>query len=118
VRDWKGCRAAVTRFDKTAQRYKQTPPGWDALLEGALCYRALGDFGTARARLGALLSVDSHKDRARVELDRIDELQQAQASGETPSPAKATSKSRAAAAAAPASPAAAPAAGEPADSSR
>jgi hypothetical protein len=79
IRDGKGCRAAVARFDKTAQRYKQAPPGWDALLEGALCYRAMGDFGTARARLNALLGVDSHKDRARAELERIDQLQQAQA---------------------------------------
>jgi TolA-binding protein len=112
LREGKGCRAAVTRFDKTAQRHKQTPPGWDALLEGALCYRALGDFGTARTRLGALLGVDSHKDRARAELDRIDELQQAQASAETPpaTPAKAASKSRVAGPAPAAGAAAAPAA--------
>jgi tetratricopeptide (TPR) repeat protein len=116
TRDGKGCRAAVTRFDKTAQHYRQAPPGWDALLEGALCYRALGDFGTARARLTALLGIDSHKDRARAELERIDDLQQAQASSETPPAAKPASRSRAAtapaAAAAPpqASPAA-PAAG-------
>lgn len=96
VRDGKGCHAAVGRFDRTAQRYKQTPPGWDALLEGAQCYRALGDFGTARARLNALLGVDSHKDRARAELDRIDEIQQAQAGADTPAPAaKALARPRA-----------------------
>jgi TolA-binding protein len=99
IRDGKGCRAAVPRFNKTAQRYKQTPPGWDALLEGALCYRALGDFGTARARLNALLGVDSHKDRARAELDRIDQLQQAQVSDETQVASKAASRPRPAAAA-------------------
>ena len=117
IRDGKGCRAAVTRFDKTAQHYKQSPPGWDALLEGALCYRALGDLGVARTRLGALLGVDSHRDRARVELDRIDELQQAQASGEASPPAKAAARSRAAGAAAP-PPASPPAAVEAADSNR
>jgi hypothetical protein len=110
VRDGKGCRAAVGRFDKTAQRYKQAPPGWDALLEGALCYRAIGDFGTARARLNALLGVDSHKDRARAELDRIDQLQQAQASRDLPAPAKPAARQRLTPqpAAAPATPWAAP----------
>ena len=122
VRDGKGCRAAVGRFDKTAQRYRQASPGWDALLEGALCYRALGDLATARARLNALLGVDSHKDRARAELDRIDELQQAQANRDTPAPApakpaaKARPPSAAAAPAIPASPAAPPqSAGEATD---
>jgi tetratricopeptide (TPR) repeat protein len=105
IRDGKGCRAAVARFDKTAQRYRQTPPGWDALLEGALCYRALDDLGTARTRLNGLLGVDSHKDRARAEIERIDELQEAQASGEASPPAKSAPRSRAAApAAAPAVP--------------
>jgi hypothetical protein len=96
IRDGKGCRAAVARFDKTALRDRQAPSGWDALLEGALCYRALGDFGTARARLTALLGVDSHKDRARAELERIDQLQQAQASREAAqlAAAKASAKPR------------------------
>jgi TolA-binding protein len=123
IRDGNGCRAAVSRFDKTAKRYGQTPPGWDALLEGALCYRAIGELGTARARLNALLGVDSHKDRARAELERIDQLQEAQASKE-PAALKGASKSRAAGATSP--PPAAPAmstepalgAGEAPDSNR
>jgi tetratricopeptide (TPR) repeat protein len=78
VRESKGCRNAVARFDKVARRASGTPPGWDALLEGALCYRALGDFSKARVYLTALLTVDSHKDRARAELDRINQLQQPQ----------------------------------------
>ena len=76
VRESKGCRNAVARFDNVARRASGTPPGWDALLEGALCYRAIGDFGKARVYLTALLAVDSHKDRARAELDRISQLQQ------------------------------------------
>jgi len=76
VRESKGCRNAVARFDRVARRASGTPPGWDALLEGALCYRALGDFGKARVYLTALLAVDSHKDRARTELERINPLQQ------------------------------------------
>ena len=78
VRESKGCRAALARFDRTAQRGASSPTGWDALLEGALCYRAIGDFGNARTRLSALLGVDSHKDRARAELDRLNQLQTGQ----------------------------------------
>ncbi|MGH7438850.1 MAG: hypothetical protein ACRENE_24450, partial [Polyangiaceae bacterium] len=71
IREGKGCPAAVARFDRVAQRAGGTPPGWDALLEGGICYRSIGDFASARARLIRLLSVDSHKDRARAELDRM-----------------------------------------------
>jgi hypothetical protein len=80
VRESKGCSNALARFDKVAQRAGGTPPGWDALLEGALCYRAVGNFNNARVRLTALLKVDSHKDRAQAEIDRLNQLQQAQAS--------------------------------------
>jgi hypothetical protein len=80
IRESKGCRNAVARFDKVAQRAAGSPPGWDALLEGGACYRAIGDLGNARVRLNALLAVDSHKDKARAELDRINQLQQAQGS--------------------------------------
>jgi hypothetical protein len=79
IRESKGCRNAVARFDKVARRASGSPPGWDALLEGALCYRAIGDFGKARVYLTALLGVDSHKDRARAELDRLGQLQRPQA---------------------------------------
>ncbi len=117
IREGVGCRAAVGRFDKTAQRYKQSPPGWDALLEGALCYRSLGEFGTARARLSALLGVDSHKDRARAELDRINDLQQAQAGSDGPASRKGAPRPRAlAATATQATPPAVPAAGAASDS--
>jgi len=75
LREGKGCRSAVARFDKVAHRAAGASPGWDALLEGALCYRSTGDFGNARVRLNALLSVDSHKDRARAELDRLSQMQ-------------------------------------------
>jgi hypothetical protein len=76
VREGSGCRAAVARFDHVAQRAQGTQPAWDALLEGALCYRALASTAEARARLSALLRVDSYRDRARVELDRLDQAQQ------------------------------------------
>jgi hypothetical protein len=73
VREGKGCRAAVGRFDRTASRSRRTSRGWDALLEGGVCYRALGDVAAARSRFTSLLDVDSHKDRARAELDRLDD---------------------------------------------
>jgi tetratricopeptide (TPR) repeat protein len=72
ARESTGCtRAVAARFDRVAKRASATPTGWDALLEGALCYRSLGDYASARARLTPLLAVDSHKDRARSELDRL-----------------------------------------------
>jgi hypothetical protein len=70
--------AAVGRFDQLAQRTQGTPSAWDALLEGALCYRALANYSEARARLNALMRVDSRRERARAELERLDQLQQAQ----------------------------------------
>jgi hypothetical protein len=73
VRDGKGCRAALQRFDQAAQSAAGTPTGWDALLEGARCYRAVGQPNQARTRLSALLNVDSHKDAARKELDILDQ---------------------------------------------
>ncbi len=77
AREANGCLGALARFDGLAQSAQDTPPGWDALLEGALCHRALGDFSKARAQLNALLGIDSHKDRATAELDRLDQMQQA-----------------------------------------
>ncbi|HEX3343807.1 MAG TPA: zf-HC2 domain-containing protein [Polyangiaceae bacterium] len=103
VRESKGCRNAVARFDKVAQRAGGTAPGWDALLEGGVCYRAMGDMGSARVRLNALLTVDSHKDKARAELDRINQLQQAQG---TTAPAQAAARPSPKRAAAPAATAA------------
>jgi len=96
ISEGKGCRAAVARFDKVAQRAAGSSPGWDALLEGALCYRSVGDFANARIRMNALLSVDSHKDRARVEIDRLSRMQ-AQGGGFAQPAAKATPRSQPAA---------------------
>jgi hypothetical protein len=77
VREGKGCRAAVARFDRLAQHASGSAAGWDALLEGALCYRAVGDLGDARTRLTRLLQVGAYADRARAELDRLDRMQAA-----------------------------------------
>ncbi len=63
------------RFDDVASRAPGTQQGWDALYEGALCYESLGEFGSARTRLGTLLGVPSYRDRARATLDRINKEQ-------------------------------------------
>jgi len=96
VRDGKGCANALARFDKVAQRARGTPPGWDALLEGARCYRNVGNFNNARVLLTALLKVDSHKDKAQAELDSLNQLQQAQGSQAPAAPAARPSPKRAA----------------------
>lgn len=77
VREERGCGAAVARFDRLAQRATGTPPGWDALFESARCRMALGDRAGARTRFESLLGVDSFRERAQAELDRIARVQQA-----------------------------------------
>jgi hypothetical protein len=118
VREAQGCAAAVGRFDRAARQGRQTPPGWDALLEGAQCYRQLGETSAARSRLTSLLGVDSHKDRARAELARLDadspsgaDLSAARASKARASESPAANAAAAAPAVPPASP---PAAAAPA----
>jgi hypothetical protein len=74
-RDAQGCRAAVAHFDDVARRAAGSAPGWDALLESARCYRLLGDYPSARARLTTLLKVAQFKDRARAELNQLDQAQ-------------------------------------------
>ena len=56
-------------------RPERVGPGWDALFEGALCYESMGDFSNARNRLNVLLRVDSYKDRARAQLDQLNQVQ-------------------------------------------
>jgi hypothetical protein len=71
VRDGSGCGAALTRYDTIAGRQAGTGNGNDALLEGGQCYRQLGQFEAARARLVRLLTVSSHAARAQRELDAM-----------------------------------------------
>jgi hypothetical protein len=80
LRDARGCRAAVARFDDVARRSAGTPVGWQALLDSAICYRSIGDIPSAQTRLNALLNVDSFKERARSELGKLEHTQP----GETP----------------------------------
>jgi hypothetical protein len=93
VREGKGCRAAVVRFDRVAQRASGTATGWDALLEGARCFRSMNLLAEARVRLTPLLKVDSHKDKAQAELDSLAQMQAAQGSAFGPA-AKAAPRAR------------------------
>jgi len=78
LRDTRGCRAAIARFDDVARRSAGTPAGWDALLDSAMCCRFIGDNAGAQTRLNALLNVESYKERARIELEKLDRTQQGQ----------------------------------------
>jgi hypothetical protein len=78
LRDTRGCRAAIARFDDIARRSAGTPVGWDALLDSAMCCRFIGDNAGAQTRLNALLNVESYKERARIELEKLDRTQQGQ----------------------------------------
>jgi hypothetical protein len=78
LRDTRGCRTAIARFDEIARRSAGTPVGWDALLDSAMCCRFIGDNAGAQARLNALLNVESYKERARIELEKLDRTQQGQ----------------------------------------
>jgi hypothetical protein len=71
IRQGKGCRAAVARFDSLSRRVAGTSAAWDALLEGGICYEQMGKSDEARVRFTSLLNVDSHKDRAQAELDKM-----------------------------------------------
>ncbi len=71
VRDGSGCGAATSRYDVVAGRQAGSGNGNDALLEGGQCYRQLGQFEAARARLVRLLTVSSHAARAQRELDAM-----------------------------------------------
>ncbi len=65
----------VTRcaqLDEVARSAGSTPAGWDALLQAAHCYAAIGDVTTARARYSALLGVESRRETARAELAKLD----------------------------------------------
>src|SRR5262249_14323399 len=71
VRAGNGCAAATQRFDTVAGRQAGSGNGNDALLEGGQCYRQLGQFEAARARLVRLLTVPSHAAKAQRELDAM-----------------------------------------------
>jgi hypothetical protein len=86
LRQGKGCRASLDRFDRVAMRAPGSPPGWDALLEGAYCYASVGNVEQARNNLIRLRSVDSHRDRAQKELDRLAGLRPPSASPPPASP--------------------------------
>ncbi len=71
TREGHGCRAAVARFDKAAARAAGTTVGYDAKLEGGVCYRQIGNFAAATQRFNDLLIVPTHAARAQAELNKM-----------------------------------------------
>lgn len=81
------CRGAAAKFDLVAQRAAGTTIGYDAKLEGARCYRVIGQSAAAIQRLNELLAVPSHEARARTELQSMNAGQAAKAPAKAaPSP--------------------------------
>jgi hypothetical protein len=103
VRESSGCATAAARFDRVAQQAGVGAVANDAMFDAARCYRSLGQYELARARLNQLLLVPSYINRAQAELNAMG--------------SKASAKARAAAAAAQSTPQTqAPAASPPAQS--
>lgn len=103
VRDGHGCASALTRFDQLASTSFNSPAGYDATLEGGICYRNLGHLEAASSRFNRLLMVPSHAGRAQAELDTVRRI------AERRSDEAKARKAEAAGGAAPAAPAARPA---------
>lgn len=69
IREARGCGAAVARFDAVNTRAFGTANGYEAALDAGRCYRDIGNYAMARARLSPLLGVPAYAERAQEELD-------------------------------------------------
>jgi hypothetical protein len=69
VREGHGCRTALTRFDHLGGMAIGTPAGNDATMDGALCYRSLGQIEASTQRLQRLLAYDGYSAKARAEIE-------------------------------------------------
>jgi hypothetical protein len=70
-REANSCSTAVGMFDSVYQAGRATRAGYDALLDAGTCYRQLGNWDAARARLQPLLTVPSHMALAKEQLDMM-----------------------------------------------
>ncbi len=68
-----GCAAAVTRFDAVANRFTGTSIATEAMWDGALCYRELGQNERSRQLFLALRRVAGYRDRVDRELAELDQ---------------------------------------------
>ncbi|HEU4538576.1 MAG TPA: hypothetical protein VFS00_30860, partial [Polyangiaceae bacterium] len=68
-----GCSAAVSRFDAVANRFTGTSIATEAMWDGALCYRELGQTDRSRQLLLALRRVAGYRDRVDRELAELDQ---------------------------------------------
>lgn len=69
VRDGHDCRTALTRYDHLGSTAMGTAPGNDAIFEGALCYRRLGQIESSTQHFQRLLAYEGYSQRARAEID-------------------------------------------------
>ncbi|HEU4410518.1 MAG TPA: hypothetical protein VFS43_35010 [Polyangiaceae bacterium] len=73
VRYTAGCSAAVNRFDSVANRFTGTSIAAEAMWEGALCYRELGQYDRSRQLYLALRRVAGYRERVDRELAELDQ---------------------------------------------
>lgn len=74
VREGSGCAAALGRFDQLAQRAAGSWVGSEASLRAARCQMDMGQLDAARARLGKLTQVASHRQAAEEALGELDAI--------------------------------------------
>ncbi|MCU0682000.1 MAG: hypothetical protein MUF34_07040 [Polyangiaceae bacterium] len=91
-----GCSSAVTRFDSVANRFTGTSIATEAMWEGALCYRELGQSDRSRQLFLALRRVAGYRDRVDRELAELDQRPAGSAvgGGRPGSPARAAPAAR------------------------
>jgi TolA-binding protein len=68
-----GCSPAVTRFDSVANRFAGTSIAAEAMWEGALCFRELGQNDRSRQLFLALRRVAGYRERVDRELAELDQ---------------------------------------------
>lgn len=68
-----GCSPAVTRFDAVANRFTGTSIATEAMWEGALCYRELGQNDRSRQLFLALRRVAGYRERVDRELAELEQ---------------------------------------------
>lgn len=73
VRYTAGCSPAVARFDSVANRFTGTSIATEAMWDGALCYRELGQYDRSRQLFLALRRVAGYRERVDRELAELEQ---------------------------------------------
>jgi hypothetical protein len=83
TREGQGCAAAVSRFEKLAQKASGQWVGNEASLRAARCEISIGQLDAARERLNRLTQVPSHQREAQTALHELDQVATRKAGGAT-----------------------------------